>query len=373
MHAPAGECRSCRVRRETFAQTFPWRRIDYELVAQWRGMCDKHYNWERFGENTAMSHLPRGLRFRRDTWAIVALLAIGPLNGCAPVRGFPDDPDTRREAIDAYYGPSSEKEYDEAKDDGARIVARDKLIRKRMYGYDQSYSDFKRRLTTDGNVVSTGGSLAALVLGGLAATTGHAATASALGAAGAGVVGAQSVINKDLYFQKTLPALISEMDAARDKVIVVILAGIAQSDARYPLVRANVDLQKLKDAGSIEAAINTVNQTAADKKAEAQKNLFERAPSYIDTCVARQAILTRLKTASRPAVVKIANAMLLRFDTAEPVVQTVAKRYIPPSGGFAANQSSRARQFVTHWAEYETMTPDRQKAWSDAISAAAAR
>jgi hypothetical protein len=49
----------------------------------------------------------------------------------------------------------------------------------RMLAYYITYSNFKRRLLTDGNLISTGGDLVGLALTGLAATTGSAATKSA--------------------------------------------------------------------------------------------------------------------------------------------------------------------------------------------------
>ena len=74
----------------------------------------------------------------------------------------------------------------------------------------------------------------ALVLSGLGATTGGAATKAALAAASAGVIGAQGVISKDLYYQRTVPALLAQMEANRARATLVILQGIQKSESDYP-------------------------------------------------------------------------------------------------------------------------------------------
>jgi hypothetical protein len=103
-------------------------------------------------------------------------------------------------------------------------------------------------------------------LGGLIATTGKAATKSALGAASAGVIGAKAAIDKDLFYQKTIPALLVQMEADRLKAILPITAGMKFSDAEYPLMQAYIDLDAYKNAGSIPAAINQINKAAGNAK-----------------------------------------------------------------------------------------------------------
>ncbi len=299
--------------------------------------------------------------------ALASLVAMTILSTCASIRGFPDDPADRPD-LSPYFGPASERAYDEARTDDQRRAARDEIVRHRLYGYDLTYSDFKRRLATDSNLISAGGGLVALTLGGLAATTGSAATASALAAAGAGVVGAQGVVSRELYFQKTLPALLAQMDASRDQIIVAILIGLSQPVTIYSLVNVNVDLEKLKDAGNIEGAINTINQQTATAKATAQNAiLIQRTPEFVMTAVPRETVTDRIKGLNDAQVLKLANAMVGKLDQASPEAQQVAMLYAPPGGVFTAAQATRARRFVTFWVQYETMTPERVAQWNAAI------
>src|SRR5262249_25685788 len=73
-----------------------------------------------------------------------------------------------------------------------------------------------------------------------------------------------AAINRDLYFQRTLPALLAQMEANRAKVKLKILAGIKQSDDQYSLPLADLDLADLKSAGSMPAAVSNITQQATN-------------------------------------------------------------------------------------------------------------
>ena len=175
---------------------------------------------------------------------LMAFIAVSA-SACASIRSFPNDP-AKWPDLAQYFGPGSEAAYNRAATDDLRRAARNRIVRLRLEAYDQTYSEFIRRLESEDNTVSAGGSLAVLTLGGLAATSGNAATAAALAAAGAGIVGAQGVISKDLYFQRTLPALLAEMDASRARIIYAILTGLGEPVTTYPLAKADVDLDLLR-------------------------------------------------------------------------------------------------------------------------------
>ena len=147
---------------------------------------------------------------------------------------------------------------------------RDEIILSRIHVYDMEFSRFQRLLAGSSNVASVGSDFAVLTLNGLATVTGGTATKSALSAASGGIVGAQGNVNKDLFYQKTIPAIISQMEANRAKVKLTIFDGLKLSDNQYPLQRAESDLADLNDAGSIPAAISSVTQTATNSKNESQ-------------------------------------------------------------------------------------------------------
>src|ERR1041385_2381654 len=112
----------------------------------------------------------------------------------------------------------------------AKTNIRNEIIFARMRAYDITFADFEKRLYGDGNAVTLGSDLAGLILAGLTATTGNAATKSVLGAASAGVIGAKAAIDKDLYYQKTIPALLAQMEADRLQAKAPIVTGMKVPD-----------------------------------------------------------------------------------------------------------------------------------------------
>lgn len=206
-----------------------------------------------------------------------AALLILALSACAPVRGYPSDPqDTTATlaALQPYFGVAKDAEYSSlAIGSPGRQQLRDEIVFNRIRAYDIEFDDFEMRLNGDANSLTVGSDLLLLVLNGLGATTGTVATKAALAAASAGIVGAQAAINKDLYYQKTLPALLAQMEANRAKVKLAILTGLNLDDGKYPLVRAELDLDALQRAGGVPSSIQSITQEAVNQATETQQKI----------------------------------------------------------------------------------------------------
>jgi hypothetical protein len=171
-----------------------------------------------------------------------------------------------------YFQPARESEYQKTTP-AEKTAVRNEIVLNRMRAYNIEFDSFEKSLWTQGNVITTGGDLIALVLSGLGATTGSAGTKAALSAATAGIVGATAAINRDLYYQRTLPALLAQMEANRAKVQLIILNGLAKSDNDYPLYKAEIDLESLKNAGTLPSAVSTITQEASLNNQSAQAQL----------------------------------------------------------------------------------------------------
>ena len=225
------------------------------------------------------------LASRRDyvAWArrctrelAVAVSAVALLVACGPIQGYPVDPsdgDAVLHNLQSYFKPDWEVRYTSQTTEETRRGFRDEIVINRLRAYDIEFNRFEKRLWGDSNLVSMGGDLVALTLAGLGATAGDAVTKSALAAASAGVVGAQAAISKDLYYQRTLPALLAQIEANRDKVKLSILNGLGLPDAQYSLYRADLDLEALQSASALPSAIGGITEQAADQKATAAANL----------------------------------------------------------------------------------------------------
>lgn len=200
--------------------------------------------------------------------------------------GFPNDPenvDLTLQSLRPYFLPKYNEEYLKAPPGIQRQTMRDLIVMNRMRAYDLEFELFEKRLNGDANAINAGGDLLLLTLTGLTATAGGVATKAALGAASTGIAGGRAVINKDLYFQKTLPALLAQMEANRNKAKSAILDGLNLDDTKYPLVRAELDLDTLKRAGGIPSSIEQITSKAAADKEKTQKDVDKLRDTSFNT------------------------------------------------------------------------------------------
>ena len=293
-------------------------------------------------------------RTRAFLIGVTLVLAAGLLPSCAPLRGIPDDPEDTAATLtilQTYFVPDKIMEYENA-DSQTRLSLRNKIVLNRMLAYDITFSDFKRRLAGDANSVTLGGDLLILALGGLTATTGGAATKAALGAASAGIAGAQAAINRDLYFQRTLPALLAQMDASRAQAKLAILSGLRLSDEEYPLQRALVDLDALRDAGSVVGAIGNITQAAEQQKADAQSLIFQRDAGFLATTPDRVAIKQRIDKLKPPQILALARIMMPNLATRSATLRANLAR-LPIDQTRVLTDPNTASSFLEDWIAFE--------------------
>jgi hypothetical protein len=194
------------------------------------------------------------------------------LSACDSVQGYPQDPDNST-AIIASFDPNWDTDYSLSPNPEARRRYRDLIVLNRMRAYDIEFDNFERGLYGQGNSLAVAGSLATITMGAVGGVAGGAVTKAALNSASAAVTGAEGAISKELYYQRTLPALIAQMEANRTNAKLGILAGIKQPDSAYPLVQAYADLESLKAAGGVPMAISNVTQIASANAQDANDAL----------------------------------------------------------------------------------------------------
>lgn len=157
---------------------------------------------------------------------------------------------------------------------------RDMVVQTNMGAIDARYADFRAQLSSEGRGSSFGFDVAVLGL-----TTGAAIAkkmiASRLSAAAALFAGTKFAVDKNLYFEKTLPAIVAAMDTARLKVKTRIAENLKKSAADYPLQTAFSDLSDLEITPSIDVAVGEVVAAASSTRSEAEKtyNLAKEACS----------------------------------------------------------------------------------------------
>lgn len=104
-----------------------------------------------------------------------------------------------------------------------------------------------------------------------------------LSGATAAVIGARESVDKNAFFDQTMPALMTKMIAQRRSVLVGIRDGLLnKTDAQYPLAQGLADLEEYYHAGTIPGAITGVVQSAGAEAAEADKQLLETVEFKLD-------------------------------------------------------------------------------------------
>ena len=207
---------------------------------------------------------------------LLMVFVIAGLAGCgtfrnqmAPKQSFNTDKDIKELEI-AFGKASSIKEYYEGQQTEKK---RDKFITGRLVLINIHYIQFirkfaanKAQLDTATDMLQLGVDLAITVVGG-------AAVKAALGAASAGITGTRISISKNFFYEKTVPVLITAMNAQRKVALVPIIAGIQKNTKNYPLAQAVSDLESYYFAGTFVGALQAIQKNSAEKEAKADEKI----------------------------------------------------------------------------------------------------
>lgn len=204
---------------------------------------------------------------------LVLLLALVTLAACAAVTGYPGQPDSLPTTVTSLDQTTLKALVAEYNNPGTsadrRMAIRNQIIYSDISQIDQNFNDFKVSINRQQNLLSIGTDFVSLTLAGLGATIGDAGTKAALAAASAGVIGAKASIDKDVLYQKTVTALVTEMEAGRSFVFAKMLTSMNSDVTKYPLEAASKDLQDYYQAGTLINALEGVNESASAKATDA--------------------------------------------------------------------------------------------------------
>ena len=221
-------------------------------------------------------------RMHRDARAIILIGAALMVGGCsgtlgelfqpAGLFGAPDrsiDVDEDIESLVQYAGGDVVAGYEQAgADPQARREYRNRVVTARLRLIDLNYQNFIELLhaqrSTRNVVLDTVGlglTAAASVVGGQAAIQALSATATGIG-------GVNATLDSEVYYDHTLPIMITQMEAERARVRERILDGLQKNDGDYPLFLAMSDLDQYYRAGSIFGAIIGLSRDSGAKLEE---------------------------------------------------------------------------------------------------------
>lgn len=233
---------------------------------------------------------------RKPSFRALMLFGLSALSGCASFQGEPQPVISvamSDKVLSAYQVPAVLKRYGGLSGLAQRAY-RDEVISVYTQAIDARYNAFRGNLSSESKGVNLG--FDSLLVGLVGAAALSANDADEIGAVTTGVLGLRGSVDKNLYFERTLPALIAAMDAERYKVRTSMVQNQAQDTMRYPLAAALVELQEYQQAGSIVAGIAAVTDQAAQSRDEAKQDYERRVRFACDSADAVNAAIDPVGT-----------------------------------------------------------------------------
>ncbi len=213
----------------------------------------------------------------------VSALCLVSLGGCGSFGGYPEPLESRAVALSYVQAdtlPAAIAAYDAAAAGTPSAIQqqdlrakRDKIVRARIYAIDINYDDFARTLSTEQKSFAVGSDVLIAGLTGAATLAKSARTKTHLTTYAGGVLGVRASVDKEVYYSKTLPAVVSQMEASRKAVLAKISEGLAKPNADYPLAAALADLQDYYIAGTLNGALTQITKDAGVKSQAAEERI----------------------------------------------------------------------------------------------------
>lgn len=232
------------------------------------------------GQLRAADELRAGVMGVRRAAAVLALSAMS-LGGCATFSGQPEPVITVQmsdEALADYRVPAILRKYGTLNGRAQRAY-RDEVVAVYVQAIDARFYQFRGNLNSEGKATNLG--FDSLLVGLVGAAALAPTSAADLAIISTGVLGLRSSVDRNLFFDRTLPALLAAMDAERFRIRTAMAQHMAQDTAQYPLVAALVELQEYQQAGTLNSAIAAITSDAAADREEA-KDAFEKRVRF--TC-----------------------------------------------------------------------------------------
>lgn len=221
--------------------------------------------------------------FKHGGLLAVVGLAVIILSACSTFTnpGAPDqsfDVDKDIQALEKVFGTSNSIEvfYKGTPTEVARdkfIVGRLVLINIHYIEFIKKFSVSKAQLDSALDIATIGVDLATTLAGG-------AAIKAILGAVSGGLTSSRISIDKNFFQQKTVPVLITAMNAQRKEALIPILTGMKKSLKDYRLAEAVSDLHAYYNAGTFIGALQAIQKDSGEKEANADEEIKDIKASF---------------------------------------------------------------------------------------------
>ena len=167
----------------------------------------------------------------------------------------------------------------------AAATARNKMIYGVLAEIDYVYHNYEIALFMNEGSFKVATDVLQLGLGVASTITNGARSKTVLSAVLTGVTGTSLSIDKNFFRQQTVQALISSMQAGRDRTKAIIIQRLSEPATTYPFQAARSDLAAYFFAGTLPGALQQLTQTAganADDQRVALKRMELRHVEIAD-------------------------------------------------------------------------------------------
>lgn len=162
-------------------------------------------------------------------------------------------------------------------DPDVKKALRNVIVLRYLMAVDDRYDDFTANLSKELRGSNLGFDIALLALTGVGSMVTNAAPE--LSAVATGVGGARSSFNKELYVERTLPAILVVMDTNRLRIRTSIQDHLRLNAADYSLEEAMLEVREYERAGNLNRAITNLTSQASVAFAAAERSYVDAKPS----------------------------------------------------------------------------------------------
>jgi hypothetical protein len=166
------------------------------------------------------------------------------------------------------------------KDIDKQKIYRNQVINERLSIIDHYFGEFIKNIQGERSLVNIASDFAVLGLGVGTIISSSKQLKDIFAAISTGITGARLSLDKNLYFEKTIPALVSKMDALRKAQLVIIRTKMQLGTDKYDLTDALLDITGYVRAGTILGAIQGITDSASEQRNQANKDLKQLVVPY---------------------------------------------------------------------------------------------
>ncbi len=162
-----------------------------------------------------------------------------------------------------------------------RQEIRNEILDIGMILVDQRFEVFREQFSSTKKGLDTGTDISVIALNSTAAVIVPSSTTQILAAIAAGLTGAKASIDKNYFYERSVPVLLNAMEAQRTTIRASLIEGISQPVEAYPLTAALGDLYRYQFAGSIDGAFIAIQQQAVERQQAAEAKIRDVRIGYI--------------------------------------------------------------------------------------------